>query len=59
MGKTKYLSAFEQGMVVGARGTSLGQELQRRLVFHAQQFPIENGPPPNVTQLRSIGVNMG
>jgi hypothetical protein len=45
-------------MVVGARGTSLCQELQLCWVFHAQQFPvcIKNGPPPkgrpaNLTQL--------
>jgi hypothetical protein len=48
MGKTKDLSAFEQGMVVGARLTGLSQELQHCWVFHAQQFPvcIKNGPPP-------------
>ena len=58
MGKTKYLSAFERGMVVGVRCTSLCQELQRCWVFHAQQLPvcIKNGPPPkghpaNLTQL--------
>ena len=39
MGKKKYLSAFEQGMVVGARRNGLCQELQRCWVFHAQQFP--------------------
>ena len=48
MGKTKYLSVFELGMAVGARHTSLCQELQRCWVFHSQQFPvcINNGPPP-------------
>jgi hypothetical protein len=58
MGKTKYLIAFEQGMVVGARRTSLCQELQRCWGFHALQFPvcIKNGPSPkghpsNLTQL--------
>jgi hypothetical protein len=58
MGKTKYQSAFEQGMVVGARRTGLCQELQRCWVFHTQQFPvsIKNGPlpkghPVNLTQL--------
>ena len=58
MGKTKYLSAFERGMVVGAGCTGLHQELQRYWVFHNQQFPvcIKNGPPPkghpaNLTQL--------
>ena len=58
MGKTKYLSAFEWGMVVGARCTGLCQELQRCWVFHDQPFPvcIKNGPPPkghpaNLTQL--------
>ena len=45
MGKTKDLSAFERGMVVGARHTGLGQE--RCWGFHTQQFPvcIKNGPP--------------
>jgi hypothetical protein len=54
-------SAFEQGMVVGARHTSLCQELQHDWVFHAQQFPvcIENGPPPkghpaNLTHLWEV-----
>jgi hypothetical protein len=49
---------FEQGMVVGARGTGLCQELQHCWVFHTQQFAmcIKNGPPPkghptNWTQL--------
>ena len=55
MGNTKYLSAFEQGMVVGARCTSLCKELQ---LGYTQQFPlcIKNGPTPkghpaNMTQL--------
>ena len=58
MAKTKYLSAFEWGMVVGDRRTGLCQELQGCWVFHAQQFHvcINNGPPPkghpaNLTQL--------
>ena len=58
MGKTKDLSAFEQGMVVDARHTGLCQELQRCWVFLTQQFAvcIKNGPPPkghpaNLTQL--------
>ena len=58
MGKTKDLSAFERGMVVGARHTGLCQELQRCWVFQSQQFPlcIKNFPPPkghpaNLTQL--------
>ena len=58
MGKTKDLSAFEWGMVVGARRISLCQELQRCCVFHSQQFPvcIKNRPPlkghpANLTQL--------
>ena len=58
MGKTENVSAFEQGMVVGARRTGLCRELQRCWVFHAQQFPvcIKNDPPPegrpaNLTQL--------
>ena len=65
MGKTKYLSAFERGRVVGARRNGWCQELQRCWVFHAQQFPvcIKNGPPhkghaANLTTIGSIGVNM-
>ena len=57
----KYLSAFERGMVFGARHTGLCKELQRCWVFHAQQFPvcIKNGPPPkghtpNLTQLWEV-----
>jgi hypothetical protein len=38
MGKTKDVSAFERGMVVGARLTGLSQELQRCWVFHAQHI---------------------
>ena len=56
MDKTKHVSAFELGLVVGATG--LCQELQRCLVFHVQQFHvcIKNGPPPkrhpaNLTQM--------
>jgi hypothetical protein len=58
-------SAFERGMVVGARRTGLYQELQCCWVFHAQQFPVclNDGPlpkghPANLTHW-SIGVNMG
>jgi hypothetical protein len=58
LGKTKDLSAFERGMVVSARRTSLCRELHCYWVSHAQQFPvcITNGPPPkehpaNLTQL--------
>ena len=54
----QHLSAFEWGMVIGARHTGLCQEQQCWRVFHAQQFPvcIKNGPPPkkhpaNLTQL--------
>jgi hypothetical protein len=45
MGKAKYLSAFEPGMVVGDRRTGLFQELQCCVVFPTQQFPvsIKNG----------------
>jgi hypothetical protein len=48
MCNTKYLSAFQWGMVVGARCTSLCQEMQQCWVFHTQQFPmcLKNGPPP-------------
>ena len=73
-GKRESLSAFERGLVVGARRTGLCQELQGCWVFHSQHFPmyIKNGPPPkghpaNLTQLcealestwASIGINMG
>ena len=60
MGKTKYLSAFERGMVVGARCTGLSVSRTATQLFkkNAQQFPvcIKNGPPPkgrpaNLTQL--------
>ena len=58
MGKTKHLSGFELGMVVGARRTGLCLEPQRCWVFQAQQFllRIKNCPPPkghpaNLTQL--------
>ena len=45
-----------RGMVVGARHTGWCQERQRCWVFHAQPFPVKNGPPPkghpaNLTQL--------
>ena len=57
-GQDKNVSAFERGMVAGARHTGLCQELQRFWVFHAQQFLvcIKNGPPPkgcpaNLTKL--------
>ena len=59
MDKTKYLSACEWDMVVGARRTGLGQELQRCWVF-TQHYTvcIKNGPPPkehpaNLTQTRA------
>ena len=47
-GKDTNVSVFERGMVVGPKRTCLYQELQRRWVFHAQQFPvcIKNDPPP-------------
>ena len=58
MGKTKDLSAFEWGMVVGARSTGLCAELQHCWVLHTKQciVCIKNGPPPkghpaNLTQL--------
>ena len=54
-GKTKYLSAFVWGMVVGDRSV---KNCNSAGFFHAQQFPlcIKNGPPPkgypaNLTQL--------
>jgi hypothetical protein len=41
LGKTKDLSAFERGTVVGARRNGLCQELQRCWgFFHSQQFPV-------------------
>ena len=59
LGKTKYWSAIERGMVVGARRTGFGQELLCCWVLSAQQFPmcITNGPlpkghPANLTQLK-------
>ena len=59
MGKTKYVIAFGQGMVVCARRTGLCQELQCCWVFQAQQFSgcIKNGSLPKghpayLTQLR-------
>ena len=48
MGKTKDLSAFEQGGVVGARHTGLSvSRTAMLLVFNALQFPVylKNGPP--------------
>ena len=57
MGKSKYLSAFERGMVVGARRTGLCQELYRCWDFHSQQFPVyiecstPKGHLANLTQL--------
>ena len=65
MGKTKYLSAFEQGMVVGARRTGLGQELQILQVFH-QTVPClyqewsttQRTSSQFETTVGSIGVNM-
>jgi hypothetical protein len=51
------LSAFEWGMVLGAKSTGLCQKLQHCWVLQAQQFPvcIMNGPPKghpaNLTQL--------
>jgi hypothetical protein len=44
--RQKNVIAFEQGMVIDARRTSLCQELHRCWVFHAQQFH-----PANMTQL--------
>ena len=58
MGKTKYLSAFERSIIVGARHRCIVGARHRCQVwvrncntdgfFHAQQFPvcIKNGPPP-------------
>jgi hypothetical protein len=58
MGKTKYLSAFELGMVGGARRTSLSVKNWSLGGFFTLKFPvcIKNGPPPkghpaNLTQL--------
>ena len=61
----RQLSAFERGMVVGARCTGLCQELPLCWAFHTQQFPvcIKNGPPPkghpdNLAQLWEALVNI-
>ena len=57
MGKTKYLSDIERGMVTGARRTGLSVSRTATLLG-SQQFPvcIKNGPPSkghpaNLTQL--------
>ena len=47
-----WCQVVEQGMVVGARRTSLCNELLRCWVFHAQQFPVYQGWSP--TQRTSI-----
>ena len=68
MGKTTGLSAFEQGMVVGARRTGLSVSRTINAAgFHTQQFTmcIKNGPPPkgrpaNLTELwEALEFNMG
>ena len=66
MGKTKDLSAFERGMVVGARHTGLCQELQRCWVFHStvsrvyqEQSTTQRTSDQLETTVGSIGVNMG
>ena len=59
MDKTKYVNAFERGIVVGAYHTGLSVSRTATLLgFHAQRFTvcIENDPPPkghpaNLTQL--------
>ena len=63
MGKTKYLSAFERGTVVGARHIGLCEELQRCWVFNTQTFPVRikngqapTGHPANWTAVVRIGV---
>ena len=57
MGKTKDLSAFEQGMLLGARFECV-KNCNPAGFLHAHQLPvcIKNGPPPkghpdNLTQL--------
>ena len=67
IGKTKDLSAFEQGMVVGTRLTGLCQELQRCWVVHSQQFSrmyqewstTQRTSRQLETAMGSLGVNMG
>jgi hypothetical protein len=59
-GKTKDLSAFEQGMVISARLTSFSvSRTAKPLGFSHQQFPvcIKNGPPfeLNLFVLRAKG----
>ena len=39
MGKIKYLSAFEQAMVVGARHTGLCQELTNLIKYYLSHAP--------------------
>jgi hypothetical protein len=66
IGKTKYLSAFEPGMLVGARRTVwVCQELQRCRVFHTtvscvyQEWSTTWRTSSQLhTTVRSIGVNM-
>ena len=65
--KTKYLSAFERGMVVGARHTVLCQELQRCWGFSCstvsrvyQEWSTTQRTFSQLnTTVGSIGVNMG
>jgi hypothetical protein len=48
MGKTKYVSAFERGLVEGARHTSLSRTAMLQIFLHKPD-----------TTVGSIGVNMG
>ena len=57
MDKTEDLSAFERGMVVDARRTSLCQELQRCWVFHTQQFPVHQEWPTTPKDIQPTGHN--
>ena len=57
MGNTKYLSAFEQGMVVGARRTGFCQELQRCWVFQEWSTTQRTSSQLNTT-VGSIEVHM-
>ena len=56
MGKTKYLSVFERGMVVGARRTGLSVSTTALHLGFSRSVCKNNGPSPkghrdNLTQL--------
>ena len=66
LSKTKDLSAFERGMVVGSRRTDLCQEVQRCWVLHTkvsrvyqEWYTTQRTSSQLDTTVGSIGVNMG